>query len=269
MTDTKDMPWTDGCGQAEDRGVHDVAISAAGVGIGLVFGVFGAGGSAFATPVLALLGVPGVLAVASPLPAVVPAALSGARRHLRAGNLDRHTARWSIAGGLPGVLLGSMLSQEFDGRRLLWLSGLILLAVGLRIVLPDPDGSSARAEVRRRKGWLVAAAGLAVGLLTGLLANGGGFLLVPVFVMAFGLTPAQAAGTSMTAVAALTVPTLASHIALGHVDWPVALLFAAGVVPGSALGAALAERIPPVAARQAFGWMLLAFAVWFLTHLPG
>jgi hypothetical protein len=249
--------------------LHDIAIAVAGVAIGLVFGLFGAGGSAFATPVLSLLGVPGVLAVASPLPAVIPAALSGARRHLRAGNLDWHTALWSVAGGLPGVILGSMLSQEFDGRRLLWLSGLILLVVGARIVLPDPAGSSARAAGRRRKAWLVAGAGLAVGLLTGLLANGGGFLLVPVFVMTFGLTPAEAAGTSMTAVAALTLPTLATHIALGHIDWPVAWIFAAGVVPGSALGAALAARIPPAAARRAFGWTLLVFAAWFLTHLPG
>ena len=248
--------------------MHDVALSLAGVGIGLVFGLFGAGGSAFATPVLSLLGVPGVLAIASPLPAVVPAALSGARRHLRAGNLDRHTAQWSVIGGLPGVIIGSLLSQEVDGRRLLWLSGLILFGVGARVVLPDPAGSSLRAEVRRHKSWLVAGAGLTVGLLTGLLANGGGFLLVPVFVTVFGLTPAKAAGTSMMAVAALTLPTLATHIALGHIDWPVAWVFAAGVVPGSAIGAALAERIPPAVARRIFGWMLLVFAVWFLTHLP-
>ena len=43
----------------------------AGLGVGVVFGLFGAGGSAFATPVLAVLGVPGLLAVASPLPAML------------------------------------------------------------------------------------------------------------------------------------------------------------------------------------------------------
>lgn len=248
--------------------MHDVAISIAGVGIGLVFGLFGAGGSAFATPVLSLLGVPGVLAVASPLPAVIPAALSGARRHLRAGNLDRRTAQLSVIGGLPGVIFGSLLSREVDGRRLLWLSGLILLGVGIRVVLPDPAGTAARAEVLRAKTSLLVGAGFGVGLLTGLLANGGGFLLVPVLVIAFGLTPAQAAGTSMTAVAALTLPTLATHIALGHIDWPVAAIFAVGVVPGSAIGAALAERIPPARSRRVFGWMLLIFAAWFITHLP-
>jgi uncharacterized membrane protein YfcA len=89
--------------------VHDGAIIGSGLGVGIVFGLFGAGGSAFATPVLSLAGVPGVLAVASPLPAMVPAALAGARRHVRAGTLDRSTARWSVAGGLPGAVLGSLV----------------------------------------------------------------------------------------------------------------------------------------------------------------
>lgn len=47
-------------------------VAAAGLGVGLLFGLFGVGGSAFATPALALLGVPGVIAVASPLPATIP-----------------------------------------------------------------------------------------------------------------------------------------------------------------------------------------------------
>ena len=69
------------------------------------------------------------------------------------------------------------------------------------------------------------------GFLTGLLANGGGFLLVPIFVLVLGLTAAQAAGTSMVAVAALIIPTLIAHIALGHVDWAVAGAFAVGCDP--------------------------------------
>jgi uncharacterized membrane protein YfcA len=251
----------------DDRNVNDIAIMGSGVGVGVVFGLFGAGGSAFATPVLSLLGVPGVLAVASPLPAMLPAAVAGARRHLRAGNLDRPTAQWSVIGGFPGAVLGSLLSAAVDGQRLLLLSGLILLVVGMRVVLPDPAGSSARARLRRHKTWLVAGAAFLVGLLTGVLANGGGFLLVPLFVVAFGLTSAEAAGTSMIAVSALTLPTLVTHMALGHVDWPVAGAFAVGLVPGSSLGAVLADRIPAAAARRAFGWLLMVFAVWFLARL--
>ena len=65
-------------GRADAGGVTDpFLILVAGLGVGVVFGTFGAGGSAFATPVLALLGVPPVMAVASPLPAMVPASIAG------------------------------------------------------------------------------------------------------------------------------------------------------------------------------------------------
>lgn len=137
----------------------------AGAGVGVVFGMFGAGGSAFATPVLAVLGVPGLLAVASPLPAMIPAAFVGARRYLKSGNLDRRVARLAVGGGVPGSLLGAFASRLVGGDGLLVLSGLLLLGIG-------------------------------VGLLTGLLANGGGFLLVPVFVLILGMTAVEAAGTS-------------------------------------------------------------------------
>lgn len=200
---------------------------------------------------------------------MLPAAFTGARRHLAAGNLDRDTARWAVLGGLPGAVVGSLLSTAFDGRRLLVFSGFLLLIVGLRVVLPDPAGTTARAVLRRQRHGLVAGAAFVVGLLTGILANAGGFLLVPLFVVGFGLPSAQAAGTSMVAVAALTVPTLLTHIALGHVDWPVAGAFGLGMMPGSMAGAALAQAIPADVARRAFGAVLVAFAVWFLVRLPG
>jgi uncharacterized membrane protein YfcA len=195
-----------------------VWILVAGIGVGVVFGLFGAGGSAFATPVLALLGVPALAAVASPLPAMLPAAVAGAHQHLRSGMLDRRVATLAVAGGLSGTILGALLSAALGGTRLLVLSGLMLLIVGVRVVMPDPTGHEARTAARRSNRTLVLSASFAVGLLTGLLANGGGFLLVPLFIVVLGLTTSQAAGTSMVAVAALTIPTLATHWALGHID---------------------------------------------------
>ena len=73
----------------------------AGAGVGVTFGVFGAGGSAFATPVLVLLGVPPSIAIASPLPAMLPASLAGARDYLRAGLLDRRVAALAVVAGSP------------------------------------------------------------------------------------------------------------------------------------------------------------------------
>jgi len=236
----------------------------AGLGVGVVFGMFGAGGSAFATPVLALLGVPGLMAVASPLPAMVPAAFVGARRYLKAGMLDRRVAGLSIAGGVPGTLVGAALSGLVGGGRLLILSGVLLLGIGIRLLMPDRQGASARGAGRRESTRIVVGSAFAVGFLTGLLANGGGFLLVPLFVLVLGLTATEAAGTSIVVVGVLTIPTLAMHWGLGHIDWVVAAGFALGLIPASMLGARLAQLVPAHRSRLAFGSMLVVFATWFL-----
>jgi uncharacterized membrane protein YfcA len=246
--------------------VFYLSILAAGLGVGAVFGLFGAGGSAFATPVLALLGVPGLAAVASPLPAVLPSAVAGARRYLRSGQLDRRVAFLAVAGGVPGTVVGALASTALDGHWLLILSGAMLALVGGRVLWRDAVGHEARAAARRSNGRLVVAASFGVGLLTGLLANGGGFLLVPLFIVVLGLTSSEAAGTSMVAVGALTIPTLATHWALGHVDWPIALVFAVGAVPGSVVGSRLAQHIPTGRLRRAFGVVLVTFATWFLAR---
>ncbi len=240
-----------------------------GTAVGVVFGMFGAGGSAFATPALALLGVPGLVAVASPLPAMLPAAVTGARRYLRAGNLDARVARLAIVGGVPGALLGALASTLVGGDRLLVLSGVMLLAIGGRLLMPDAVGAAQRAAQRRGRVGIVVSSAFAVGFLTGLLANGGGFLLVPVFVLLLGLSTAKAAGTSMVVVTALIVPTLATHWALGHIDWVVAAGFAIGLIPATALGARVAQHVSPSRSRLAFGLLLVVFALWFLARQLG
>ena len=102
------------------------------------------------------------------------------------------------------------------------------------------------------------------GLATGLLANGGGFLLVPLYLVVLGLPMRTASGTSLLVVAALSVPTLAAHWALGHIDWSVAAALGAGAVPGSLLGSRFAGRVSGGVLQQTFGWLLIAFAVFFL-----
>jgi uncharacterized membrane protein YfcA len=143
------------------------------------------------------------------------------------------------------------------------LSGVMLLVVGARLMWTrrrHGDG----APPHTHSAWLLVSATFAVGVLTGLLANGGGFLLVPLFIVGFGLATGEAAGTSMLVVGVLTIPTLVMHSALGHIDWGVALAFGIGLVPGSLVGARLASRIPDRAARIGFGATLVVFALGFL-----
>lgn len=247
--------------------MHLFELLLAGLGVGTVFGLFGAGGSAFATPILALMGVPPVLAIASPLPAMVPASFTGARRHMRNGTFDRRVALLAVAGGVPGTALGALGSSLLGGNKLLVLSGLMLVIVGVRVAWPERRRDTSACDARRKNSWLVAGGAFLVGLLTGLLANGGGFLLVPLFIVGFGLAASVAAGTSMVVVGVLAIPTLVMHAVLGHIDWPVAIAFGAGLIPGSMIGANFSARIPDLLARRVFGAILVVFAIVFLAFI--
>jgi uncharacterized membrane protein YfcA len=247
--------------------VPDPLILVAGAVAGAVFGLFGAGGSAFATPMLALAGVPGAVAVATPLPALLPASVLSARRQLQRGNLDARIARLVVVGGVPGAVLGALGSSRLSGQALLGASGVLLLVIGARVLLPDPAGYADRTARWRERSELVVLPAFGIGVLSGLLANSGGVLLVPMCILLLGLTAARAAGTSIVAAGALSIPTLFVHASLGHVDWMVALVFGLGLLPGSLAGSLAAERVPVALARQLFGFALVAFAAWFLFRL--
>ena len=237
-------------------------VTVAGLVVGVLFGLFGVGGSSFATPALGLLGVPGLIAVAAPLPATAPAALVGMIAYIRNRQVEWPVALWSIYGGVPATVMGALLSKHVGGRPLLIASGVVLAAVGVRLLLPLPD-SSLVGRNRRRAGVVVPAAA-AIGLFTGLLANGGGFLLVPLFVVVLGLTMPESAGTSLVVIAALSIPTLATHWALGHINWTVAAAFALGSIPGAAFGSRLTQRLPADSMKRGFGALLIVFAAYFV-----
>ncbi len=240
-------------------------LTAVGIGVGLLYGLFGVG-SAFATPVLAAIGVPGFAAVVSPLPALLPGSAAGAFTYARRGMVDRRFARWAALGAAPASVLGAAASNRLGGELLVVASGAVLLLVGLRVLRPAPATpvEVERAAARRANRGLVIAVAAAVGLLAGLLANGGGFLLVPILIVLFGLDTPEAAGTSLAVSAAVTVPTLLTHVALGDITWAVALPFAVGIVPGTIAGARFASRCAGKGLRTTFGVLVVAFAAWFL-----
>jgi hypothetical protein len=241
-------------------------IVVSGVAVGVAMGLFGVGGSSVATPVLSLLGAPGLIAVASPLPATIPAAALGAVAYLRSGEARPKAAAWSVLGGVPGTVAGALVSRLVGGSALLVASGAVLAVVGVRVLRPIEQAARDAGTLRRQNRPLLVAAAAAVGVFTGLLANGGGFLLVPLYLLVFGLRMRQAVGTSLLVVAVLSVPTLATHWALGHIDWALAGQFGAGMLPGSVIGSRLAQRAQGPRLRKAFGWFLLVFGVSFTAY---
>lgn len=237
-----------------------MVIAVVGLGIGVLYGLFGVG-SAFATPALALIGVAGMGAVVGPLPAMLPGSATGAWTYARQHRVDWWVARRTLVGALPAAIAGAALSPHIGSTPLIVASGFVLLGVGLRVLQPTEIQSTGWAHDHTA---LLIGAATIVGFASGLLANGGGFLLVPLFLIAVGLDLGVATGTSLVVATALTVPTLATHLVIGDMNWPVAACFMVGMVPGSHVGAVLSNRLDSARLRTAFGLLLVGFAVWFL-----
>jgi uncharacterized membrane protein YfcA len=142
----------------------------------------------------------------------------------------------------------------------------VLVLVGWRALRPLPEQAVDRGTLRRQNRPLLVAAAFAVGIFTGVLANGGAFILVPLYLLVFGLQMRQAVGTSLLVVLVLSIPTLATHLALGHVQWSVAIPLAAGMVPAGAVSSRFAHGITHQTLHRAFGWFLIGFGSLFTLY---
>jgi len=137
------------------------------------------------------------------------------------------------------------------------------------MVLPTRPGHAGKCDARAQHTATVVALAAGAAFFAGMLANGGGFLLVPLFVLGLGFTAARAAGTALVAAVVLVIPTLLAHWLLGDIDWMVAGAFALGMIPASMVGARYGTKLPDVVTRTLFGGTLLVFSVFFLVTRLG
>jgi uncharacterized membrane protein YfcA len=138
-----------------------------------------------------------------------------------------------------------------------------LLALGLRFVLRPGDPDETAAPVRHPRARIVAVAA-GVGLISGLLANGGGFLLAPLFVVVLHRSMKDALGTSAMLACLLAVPGTLAHAAMGHIDWTVTLVFALASIPLANAGARLGCRMRLRPLERTYGVALVALSTTFL-----
>jgi uncharacterized membrane protein YfcA len=258
--------------------------------IGLALGALGGGGSILAVPVLVyLLGQGAAQATTGSLVVVGLTSLIGAITAHRAGNvvLDRGVTFGVVATG--GAAAGAKASAHVPGPVLLAaFSALMLLVSGLMAVrqlrhrrqeraardggghpdrhpsLDDPvltfrDGF--RCDCPRVLKMLLTAT--VVGLLTGFLGVGGGFLVVPALVLALSMPMAYAAGTSLVVIAITSAVALAVRAGAGTApDWALVGALTAASVVGGVAGARIADRADTTRLSAAFTILLLGVALY-------
>lgn len=244
----------------------DVVVGALiGLAAGMLSGLFGVGGGSIMTPAIAvLLGVPPLLAVASPLPVIMPTAAVGANNYRRAGRVDWRAAGWAVPPGLFGAVAGAFAADRIDavgaGHALLLTTAAIVAWESFRII-KGRDTTDADDTSMGRPGWQFAAAGLAAGLISGLLGVGGGIVMVPVFTSLLGMPLKKALGTSLCVMIPMVIPGTIVHGLLGNIDWPVAGALVIGVMPGAWLGSRMALAARDRTLHLAVGSFLMVVAI--------
>ncbi len=240
-----------------------IAVAAIGAGVGLLSGIFGKGGSAVATPLLAAVGIPAVAAVASPLPATIATTMAAATAYWRDGQIDRRVVGITVAIGIPATIAGAVTTRWVDANILVLITDLILAALGLLVLVEGrqtPVGDDRPAPAPLGPTAMIA---LTVGFASGLLANSGGALLAPLYLTVLHLPIKRTFASSLTAATALAVPATAVHTLLGHIDWAVVAVFAAASVPLAAVGARLALRTSSIRLEKAYGVTLIGLGTSF------
>ena len=224
-----------------------------GLGVGFLSGAFGKGGSAIATPLLHLIGVPAIAAIASPLPATIPSSWLASRPYARAGNVDQRVVRLGLPVGIPVTIVGALLTRWIPGGPLILVTDVLVLAFGLRILVTTlADQPIAPRETRVTTARVFAIVGV-VGFVSGLLGNSGGFLLAPLFISVLGMPIHRALGTSLLLATCLAVPGTLVHWWLGHIDWSLTFAFGVACVPAAVFGAQIALRTSRRSLSLAYG----------------
>ena len=233
-----------------------------GAVVGFLGGMFGKGGSAIATPLLGAIGVPAIIAVASPLPATIPGTLVAYRRYRGSGYSIPRVVWWSLAYGVPATVAGALVTRWIGGEFLVRATDVIVALLGVQILResrhPRTPSTTSNDEIT---GIRLAMVAVTVGFLAGLLANAGGFLLVPLYLAVLRLPIKNALACSLAVASVLAVPGTIVHASLGHIDWQVAAVFGVASIPLSSFGARAALRMEAARLEVFYGAGLLVMGV--------
>ncbi|MGW4701737.1 sulfite exporter TauE/SafE family protein [Streptomyces sp. NPDC004285] len=243
-------------------------VVAASLLVGVTLGALGGGGSILTVPVLVYLaGQDTKAAITTSLFVVGVTSLAALVPHARA-----HRVRWRtglLFGGfsMAGAYVGGRLAAYVPGTVLLVSFALMMLATAAAMLRRPRPG---RERTRRARADLplkhIAAEGLAVGAVTGLVGSGGGFLVVPALAVLGGLPMGIAVGTSLLVIGMNSFAGLAGHLSGVGIDWPLALTVTAAAVVGSLAGGRVAGRVPRETLRRAFGWFVVVMGVFVLAQ---
>ncbi len=253
---------------------------AAAILIGISLGLIGGGGSILTVPVLVyILGVNPVLATAYSLFVVGSTSLVGAATYMRKGLVNYKTAlvfavpsfiavfltRKFLVPALPDPLftVGEAIITKNIGIMVFF--ALIMLAASYSMITTKKCVDCDEDEPVAFNFPMIALEGSVVGVITGIVGAGGGFLIIPALVLLAKLPMKMAVGTSLLIIAAKSLIGFLGDLTTQTIDWQLLLIFTALSIVGIFIGSALSKKINEEILKTGFGWFVLAMGIYIIT----
>lgn len=257
------------------------------IAIGVSLGLIGGGGSILTVPVLTyILGVDAVLSTAYSLFIVGLTALVGAIRYWRKELIDMRTGilfaipsllavwltRTFLIPAIPDVLFEWSGMQVSKDMGIMVFFALVMMAASFSMIRRRKNKEEETPVApKERKMGLIFLEGSVVGVVTGIVGAGGGFLIVPALVLLAGLPMKKAVGTSLMIIAAKSLIGFTGDMINPNlqIDWSLLLTFSSLTIIGIVLGTWLGNFIEGQKLKRAFGWFLLIMGVIIITERVG
>jgi len=234
-----------------------------GIGLlaGLLSGLFGVGGGTVIVPLLVLfLHFNQRLGAGTSLAAIVPTATVGVVSYAIHGSVAWVPALILAAGSVVGAQIGTRLLPKISQTTLRWffVGFLVIVIVSLFLVVPSREAAF---DLQLLNGLALVAVGVVTGILAGLIGVGGGVIVVPVLMLAFGTSDLIAKGTSLLMMIPTAISGTIGNIRNRNVDLVAATVVGVSACTTTALGAWLATLIDPFAGNMLFAAYLVVIAV--------
>lgn len=236
--------------------------------VGLSLGLMGGGGSILTVPIFVyVLGYDPKLAIAMSLPVVGVTSLVGATSHWKAGNVNLRTAGAFGVIAMIGAFAGARLGTLVNGQVQLTLLATVMLVAAVmmfRSARRSPSAGAASEQPRSMPPALLVPIALGVGLMTGLVGIGGGFLVVPALVLLARAPMKQAIGTSLLVIAMNSASGFAGYLGHVQVPWLFMAGFTAFAVVGILVGTYFVRFVSQRALKQGFAVFLIVMGMFVI-----
>jgi uncharacterized membrane protein YfcA len=249
--------------------------------IGISLGLIGGGGSILTVPVLVyLFKVDPVLATAYSLFIVGLSSLVGAFPKYKAGMIDLKTAlvfgvpsiiavfltRKVLVPAIPATLFEIAGVSVTKALAMMILFAVLMVAASVSMIRDKKKEEQATDEPRVFNYPMILLEGAVVGVLTGLVGAGGGFLIIPALVMLSKLPMKQAVGTSLLIIAAKSLIGFTGDVMenADKMDWTLLSIVTSLAVVGIFVGNQLSKKVDGAALKKGFGWFVLVMGIYII-----